>query len=239
MRDPHGRAGSGLILVAEDEPAIADVITMYLRRAGFEVQVVSDGDTALEVTRSRRPDSIVLDIGLPGLDGIEVCRRLRGSGDWTPILFVTARDDEVDRVVGLELGADDYITKPFSPRELAARVAAVLRRSSGPPDDPERLALGSIGVDLRARRVTADGREVELTPTEFDLLAHLMRHPGWVLSREQLLAEVWDYAGSAATRTVDVHIAQIRAKLGAASPLRTVRGVGYSADARRLGSDGS
>lgn len=231
-------AERSLVLVVEDEPAIADVIAIYLRKGGFEVQIVPDGQSALEIAGARRPDAIVLDIGLPGIDGLEVCRRLRGSGDWTPILFVTARDDEVDRVVGLELGADDYITKPFSPRELAARVAAVLRRSAGHRDDVEQLVVGAVSMDLRGRRVTADGRGVDLTPTEFDLLAYLMRHPGWVFSRDQLLAEVWNYPSGIGTRTVDVHVAQVRAKLGGASPLRTVRGVGYSADPRRSERDG-
>jgi DNA-binding response OmpR family regulator len=223
----------GLVLVVEDEPAIADVISLYLSRAGYRVRVESDGEAALEAVRAQQPDAVVLDIGLPGMDGVEVCRRLRARDDWTPILFVTARDDEVDRVIGLELGADDYVTKPFSPRELVARVSSVLRRTDGPVVNKAVLEVGSVRLDTGARRAFADGSEVELTTTEFDLIAHLMRRPGWVFTREQLLENVWGYSGSAGTRTVDVHIAQLRAKLGAASPVRTVRGVGYSAEQGR------
>lgn len=220
-----------LVLVVEDEPAIADVIVMYLSKSGYRVCVESDGVDALEAVRAQRPDAIVLDVGLPTIDGIEVCRRLRAAQDWTPILFVTARDDEVDRVVGLELGADDYMTKPFSPRELVARVASVLRRVDGPPVPPAALEVGPVRVDTGSRRVYNDGREVDLTATEFQLIAYLMRRPGWVFTREQLLSDVWGYSAVAGTRTVDVHIAQLRAKLGPNCPVRTVRGVGYAADA--------
>jgi DNA-binding response OmpR family regulator len=229
-----------LVLVVEDEPAIAEVITLYLTRAGYRVRVETDGLAALEVVRAQRPDAIVLDVGLPGMDGIAVCRRLRSEQDWTPILFVTARDDEVDRVVGLELGADDYITKPFSPRELVARIGTVLRRVDGPPESSSTLEVGAVHLDLGARRVFVGERAVELTTTEFDLIAHLMRRPGWVFTRDQLLTEVWGYSAVAGTRTVDVHIAQLRAKLGPDCPVRTVRGVGYAADAgvpRRQPSD--
>jgi DNA-binding response OmpR family regulator len=173
--------------------------------------------------------AVVLDIGLPGMDGIEVCRSLRAADDWTPVLFVTARDDEVDRVLGLELGADDYVTKPFSPRELVARVRTVLRRTAGPAR--AHLTLGAVDVDREARRVTVAGAEVVLTPTEFDLLTHLVAHPERVFTREELLSAVWGYAASAGTRTVDVHVAQLRAKLGDATPVRTVRGVGYAGSA--------
>ncbi len=220
----------GLVLVVEDEPAIADLIRMYLAKAGYGVQVERDGALALAAVRSMRPAAIILDVGLPGIDGIEVCRRLRAEQDWTPVLFVTARDDEVDRVVGLELGADDYVTKPFSPRELVARVGSVLRRTKGVPDSQAPLQVGEVSLDLGARRAFAGDAEVSLTATEFDLLAYLMRRPGRVFSREQLLSEVWGYASAAGTRTVDVHVAQVRAKLGAASPIRTVRGVGYAAE---------
>jgi DNA-binding response OmpR family regulator len=219
-----------LVLVVEDEPAIADVITMYLTRAGYRVRVESDGSAALEVARAQRPDAIVLDVGLPGIDGIEVCRRLRSGQDWTPILFVTARDDEVDRVVGLELGADDYMTKPFSPRELVARIASVLRRVDGPPGSSSTIEVGAVRLNLGARRAFVGERPVELTTTEFDLIAHLMRRPGWVFTRDQLLTDVWGYSAVAGTRTVDVHIAQLRAKLGPDCPVRTVRGVGYAAE---------
>jgi DNA-binding response OmpR family regulator len=218
----------GLILVVEDEQPIADLERLYLTREGFGVHVETDGGSGLAAARSLRPAAIVLDVGLPELDGTEVCRALRADGDWTPILFVTARDDEVDRVLGLELGADDYITKPFSPRELVARVKTVLRRSGGV--QAERvLSVGAVRVDPARRTVQVDGNDVVLTATEFDLLAYLMRRPGRVFTREQLLAEVWGYAIAAGTRTVDVHVAQLRAKLGIASPIRTVRGVGYAA----------
>jgi DNA-binding response OmpR family regulator len=221
----------GLILVVEDEAAIADVIRMYLAKAGYGVQVERAGDAGLAAVRRQKPAAVILDVGLPGMDGIEICRRMRADGDWTPVLFVTARDDEVDRVVGLELGADDYVTKPFSPRELVARVTSVLRRSHGTPDAVVVLEVAEIRLDPGQRRVFAGDAEVALTATEFDLLAFLMRRPGRVFSREQLLSEVWGYSSAAGTRTVDVHIAQVRAKLGELSPVRTVRGVGYAVDA--------
>ncbi len=170
---------------------------------------------------------------MPGLDGVEVCRRLRAEQDWTPVLFVTARDDEIDRILGLELGADDYVTKPFSPRELVARVRTVLQRAGSSPGAEEVLVVGEVEVQVDRRRVRVDGTEVALTSTEFDLLTHLVRAPGRVFSRGQLLAAVWGYAAVAGTRTVDVHVAQLRAKLGPASPLRTVRGVGYAAEEGR------
>jgi DNA-binding response OmpR family regulator len=223
-------AARGLILVIEDEAAIAEVIRLNLAKAGFGVLVERDGGAGLAAIRTHRPAAVVLDIGLPGLDGIEVCRRLRAAQDWTPVLFVTARDDEVDRIVGLELGADDYVTKPFSPRELVARVTSVLRRAQGVPDGGEALRVGRIRLEPVQRRVYADDREVALTATEFDLLAYLMRRPGRVFSREQLLSEVWGYSSIAGARTVDVHIAQVRGKLGEASPIRTVRGIGYAAE---------
>ncbi|WBB55690.1 response regulator transcription factor [Verrucosispora sp. WMMD573] len=221
----------GLVLVVEDEPSIADLVRLYLSRDGFGVHVERDGSAGLAAARRLRPVACVLDIALPGLAGTEVCRRLREAGDWTPVIFLTARDDEVDRVVGLELGADDYVTKPFSPRELVARLRAVLRRAAGPPGGVgQPVVLGRVTVDPDRRSVTADGAPVQLTSTEFDLLAHLMSRPGRVFSREELLAAVWGYAAHAGTRTVDVHVAQVRAKLGAASVIRTHRGVGYAAD---------
>jgi DNA-binding response OmpR family regulator len=221
----------GLVLVIEDEAAIADVIRLNLAKAGYGVHIERSGDAGLAAVRTHRPVAIILDVGLPGLDGIEVCRRLRTANDWTPVLFVTARDDEIDRIVGLELGADDYITKPFSPRELVARVTSVLRRARGEAQAPAELGVGALRVDPLRRRVHIADAEVSLTATEFDLLAFLMRRPGWVFSREQLLSEVWGYAAMASMRTVDVHIAQLRGKLGEASPIRTVRGVGYSVEA--------
>jgi DNA-binding response OmpR family regulator len=223
-------AAKGLVLVVEDEKAIADLQRLYLTKAGFGVQVEADGKAALAAVRRLHPVAIVLDVGLPGMDGTEVCQALRAGGDWTPILFVTARDDEIDRVLGLEMGADDYITKPFSPRELVSRVKTVLRRVTGPPTDDQVLTVGEVRLDAARRRVWAGGAEVLLTTTEFDLLAFLMRRPGRVYDREQLLSEVWGYAAAAGTRTVDVHVAQLRAKLGTMSPIRTVRGVGYAAE---------
>ncbi len=221
----------GLVLVAEDERPIADLLGMYLRREGFGVQVTATGPDALAAARRLHPVAIILDVGLPGMDGTEVCQALRAEGSTVPILFCTARDDEIDRVLGLEMGGDDYITKPFSPREVVARVKAVLRRSTAAPDGDERpLVLGDVEVNRARHRVTVAGRPVELTATEFDLLAYLMARPGRVITRDQLLSAVWGYSAAAGTRTVDVHVAQVRAKLGAASPIRTVRGVGYSAD---------
>jgi DNA-binding response OmpR family regulator len=223
----------GLVLVVEDERPIADLVRMYLAREGFGVQVEYDGDAGLAAARRLRPVACVLDIALPGLDGAELCRRLREAGDWTPVIFLTARDDEVDRVVGLELGADDYVTKPFSPRELVARVKAVLRRTAGPPSAGDRpRTVGPVTLDPARRAVTVHDEPVTLTQTEFDLLAHLLGRPGRVFTREELLASVWGYAAHAGTRTVDVHVAQVRGKLGdAAGIIRTVRGVGYTADA--------
>jgi DNA-binding response OmpR family regulator len=230
----------GLILVVEDEPAIADVIRLNLAQAGYGVHLERDGSAGLTAIRTLKPVAVILDVGLPGLDGIEVCRRLRAEQDWTPVLFVTARDDEVDRIVGLELGADDYVTKPFSPRELVARVTSVLRRSQLSAGGQSKLRVGDVDLDPVERRAFAASREVGLTATEFDLLGFLMRRPGRVFTREQLLSEVWGYSALGGARTVDVHIAQLRSKLGAASPIRTVRGVGYAVEAPgpRAGSSG-
>lgn len=216
------------MLIVEDEPTISDLERLYLSGAGFGVHVESDGLRALDAVDRLRPVAIVLDIGVPGVDGIEVCRTLRGRGDWTPVVFVTARDDEVDRIVGLELGADDYVTKPFSPRELVARVRGLVRRSAGLPAAGARR-LGPITLDAAMRRVEVDGRRVDLTATEFDLLEHLLSQPGRVFTREQLLSSVWGVADYSSSRTVDVHVAQLRTKLhDAAGMIRTVRGVGYS-----------
>src|SRR4051794_15011307 len=180
----------GLVLVVEDDPAIADLVSRYLKREGFGVRVETDGAAALAAVRRQRPVAVVLDVGLPTMDGVEVCRSLRAAGDWTPVLFVTARDDEVDRVLGLELGADDYVTKPFSPRELVARVRTVLRRGGVVP---EVLEVGRTRIDLPQRRAWADDVEVPLTSTEFDLLAQLMRRPRQVFDRAALLSAVWGY----------------------------------------------
>ena len=218
------------MLVVEDERAISDLLRMYLSREGFGVHVASDGPSGLSYARTLHPVAIILDVGLPGLDGTEVCRQLRADGDWTPILFCTARDDEVDRVLGLELGADDYITKPFSPREVVARVKSVVRRASRTSMSEGPITMGAVTLDPVTRRVTVGETPITLTATEFDLLAHLMSNPGRVFSRDQLLSEVWGYAAVVGTRTVDVHVAQVRAKLADADIIRTVRGVGYSAE---------
>ncbi|GAB3802279.1 response regulator transcription factor [Humibacter antri] len=223
-------APSGLVVVVEDERAIADLERLYLTRAGFGVEVVGDGDAALTVIRSRRPVAIVLDVGLPGVDGIELCRRLRSDDDWTPIIFVTARDDEIERLVALELGGDDYLTKPFSPRELVTRLKVVLRRTHGAPGRHD-VRLGTLVLDQDTRSATFDGVQLTLTATEFDLVSYLARSPGRVFTREQLLSSVWGHADYASGRTVDVHIAQLRSKLGPGSGIRTVRGVGYAIDA--------
>jgi DNA-binding response OmpR family regulator len=216
----------GLIVVVEDETAIVDLERLYLQRAGFTVHVESNGAAGLEQIRRLHPVAVILDVGVPGLDGIEVCRRLRGENNWTPVIFVTARDDEIDRILGLELGADDYVTKPFSPRELIARVKALVRRSEGPATQAARQ-VGDVSIDLDRHVVTVSGGRIDVTATEFDLLAQLMAQPERVFTREQLLSLVWGVADYSSSRTVDVHIAQLRAKLGPTSPIRTVRGVGY------------
>ena len=218
----------GLVLVVEDETTIADLERLYLGNGGFGVHIETDGVRALEAIARLRPAAIVLDIGIPGMDGLELCRALRARGAWTPVVFVTARDDEVDRILGLELGADDYVTKPFSPRELVARVRALIRRGMVQTGQ-ELRRVGAIGLDPLRRRVDVAGTRVELTATEFELLEHLMSQPGRVFTREQLLSSVWGVADYSSSRTVDVHVAQLRLKLGeAAGLIRTVRGVGYS-----------
>lgn len=217
----------GLVVIVEDERAIAELERRYLSNAGFGVHVSPDGRSGLADIRRLSPVAAVIDVGLPELDGTDIVRALRADDNWLPVIFVTAHDDEVDRVVGLELGADDYLTKPFSPRELVARVRSLVRRANG-PSTPAPVIVGRLAIDPAARRVRAEGTEVELTTTEFDLLAHLARHRGRVLSREQLLSAVWGHADYGETRTVDVHVAQLRAKLGEPDPIRTVRGVGYA-----------
>ena len=217
------------MLVVEDEPAIAELVALYLRRDGFGVHLESSGDAALAAVRSlspggdrarRRPARAERHRGLPGL---------RAAGDWTPVLFVTARDDEVDRLLGLELGADDYITKPFSPRELALRVRTVLRRSSGAL--PDVLQVGSVRLDVGERRAFAGLGEVSLTSTEFGLLSYLMKHPRQVFSREQLLSAVWGYPPWPAPEPLTSTSPSCEPSSATLSPIRTVRGVGYSADA--------
>ncbi|WP_307808202.1 response regulator transcription factor [Streptomyces oryzae] len=216
--------------MVEDERAIAELVRTYLVRDGFSVIIESTGQAALATVRRHRPVALILDVVLPDMEGTEVCRRLRGEQNWTPVLFLTARDEEVDRLLGLELGADDYVTKPFSPRELVARVRAVLRRASGAVAEEIRR-VGPVTADVPRRRVSVEDGPVELTATEFDLLTHLMERPGRVCTRSDLLAAVWGHRSDAGTRTVDVHIAQLRAKLGrGAGVIRTVRGVGYSVE---------
>ncbi len=219
----------GAILVVEDEQAIAELVRAYLRRDGFDVVWARSGEQALEELSRHPVRLVVLDIGLPGIDGFEVCRRLR-SRTGVPILILSARDEEVDRVAGLEAGADDYVTKPFSPRELVARVKAILRRAGAAGAgavDAAALALGDVALDRAARTVTVAGKPVELTSREFDLLAALLAHPGVVLSRDRLLELVWQGEFAGGTRTVDVHVAQLRGKLGRPEFVETVRGAGY------------
>jgi len=215
------------VLIVEDEHSIGSLIRSYLSRDGYGVVWVRSGEEALVELARHSVRIVVLDIGLPGMDGFEVCRAIRSRSS-VPILIVTARDEEPDRVAGLELGADDYITKPFSPRELVARVKAILRRSEPMPRDPI-LTLEDIVVDLQGREVSVAGRPVELTAKEFDLLACLLENPGIVLSRDTLLDRAWGTTYPGGTRTVDVHVGQLRRKLGRPSLIRTVRGAGYKA----------
>lgn len=209
------------ILLVEDEDAIAAPLAEGLRREGFDVERVATGTAALA---AELPDLVLLDLRLPDMDGTEVCQRLRARSE-VPIIVVTAKGEEVDRVVGLELGADDYVVKPFGFRELLARIRAVLRRTQRGPSS-YRLVAGSLEIDVRARRVALAGREVELTPKEFDLLALLASDPGAVVSREHVLREVWKTDWFGPTKTVDVHVASLRRKLGDPRWIETVRGVG-------------
>jgi DNA-binding response OmpR family regulator len=219
---------TGTIVVVEDDPHIADLIELYLRRDGHRVVQATSGEAGLEAVAREQARMVVLDVGLPGqIDGFEVCRRLRSSSP-VPVLILTARDDEIDRILGLELGADDYMTKPFSPRELAARVKAILRRAEQPPPDrPVVLRVGDVEVDTGRRETRAAGVVVPLTAREFDLLQFLASNPGLVLSRHQLLDGVWGVDWYGDERTIDVHVRQLRKKLGDALPLTTVWGVGY------------
>ncbi len=219
-------SAKGAILIVEDEQAIAELLRGYLRREGFEAVWASSGEQALEELPRHPVRLVILDIGLPGIDGFEVCRRLR-SRTAIPILVLSAREDEVDRVAGLEAGADDYVVKPFSPRELVARVKAILRRARDGGATDDALAAGDVRLDRRSRSVTVGGAAVELTGREFELLAALLAHPGAVLSRERLLELAWQGEFPGGTRTVDVHVAQLRAKLGRPELIRTVRGAGY------------
>ena len=218
------------VLVVEDEQSIASFVSLYLKNAGYGVRAVGTGSGALNAVAAEMPSLIVLDLNLPDMDGIEICRRIRKSSD-VPIIMLTARDEDVDKIIGLEVGADDYLTKPFNPRELVARVKSILRRST-----PERkqakttqIRHGQLLVDSGRREVQVDGQDVQLAPKEFDLLWELLDHNGLVLTRDQLLERVWGYTFAGDTRTVDVHIRQLRRKLGDASPIVTVWGVGYKA----------
>lgn len=220
----------GTVLLIEDEHSIANVVRIALERDGYRVICVRTGEEGL-AELARHPVSLVLlDIGLPGIDGLEVCRRLRATSE-LPIIMLTARDEEADRVVGLELGADDYVSKPFSPRELAARVKAVLRRAAAAPR-AEELALGDVTLSRSQHEVQVVGRPVELTATEFELLAFFLENPGLLFSREVLLDRVWGLHYPGGTRTVDQHVAQVRTKLGRPHVIETVRGAGYKAAKR-------
>jgi DNA-binding response OmpR family regulator len=214
------------VLVVEDERTIASSVAARLRAEGFAVDVAHDGPGGVEAARANRPDLVVLDIMLPGFDGLEVCRRLQAQGP-VPVIMLTARDDETDLLVGLAVGADDYLTKPFSMRELAARVHAVLRRMDKAAAAPPPIVVGELEIDRTERRVRRAGVEAHLTPIEFDLLVCLAGRPRAVLPRERLLADVWGWADASGTRTVDSHVKALRRKLGA-DLIRTVHGVGYA-----------
>ena len=217
---------SGLAVVIEDDEAISALVGTYLEQAGFEVVRECTGEGGFEAVARRRPRFVVLDLGLPDVDGFDLCRRLRDSAD-VPILILTARDEEADRVIGLELGADDYLTKPFSPRELVARVRAVLRRAEPVPPESRVIEVGELRVDLRTRRATFAGSPLTLRTLEFELLAELARNAGNVVTRDRLLDRVWGLSFAGGTRTVDVHVAQLRKKLGRPALIHTVRSVGY------------
>ena len=218
---------AGTIVVVEDDRNIADLVELYLREEGFRVIQAHDGESGLRAVRDQRPRLVVLDVGLPGeIDGLAVCRRLRADGD-LPVLMLTARDGEIDRVLGLELGADDYVTKPFSPREVVARVRAILRRAEAPVRERAEIVVGDVVVDTGRREARVAGELVALATREFALLRYMADNAGFALTRRQLLDGVWgpDWYGD--ERTVDVHVRQLRKKLGDALPLATVWGVGY------------
>jgi len=218
------------VLVVDDEPIVRDVVVRYLRRDGFDTLEAADGDAARKLIESASPQLVVLDVMLPGTDGLALCRWIRSRGE-LPVIMLTARGEEADRIVGLELGADDYVTKPFSPRELAVRVRTVLRRTAHASLPAERLELGRLIVDARTREVTVDEQQLRLTAKEFDLLFFLASHPRQVFSRDQLMDRVWGYAAALDTGTVTVHVQRLRSKIepDPRSPryLETVWGVGY------------
>jgi DNA-binding response OmpR family regulator len=216
------------VVVVEDDPSIADLLDLYLREAGFRPLLAATGERGLELLAAQPTVLAVIDVGLPGIDGFEVCRRIRASGN-LPVLFLTARDSEVDRLAGLELGADDYVTKPFSPREVVARIKAILRRGQAPArSSGDLIEVGDgLVVDVVRREARSFGQPVPLATREFDLLAHLAGHQGQALRRQQLLDAVWGADFDGDERTVDVHVRQLRKKLGADLPLATVWGIGY------------
>jgi DNA-binding response OmpR family regulator len=222
----------GLVLVVDDEPTIAEVVARYLARAGYDTRIAGDGARAIELAGQERPDLVVLDLMLPGMDGLEVMRRLRdGDERRLAVILLTARGEESDRVIGLRLGADDYVVKPFSPAELVARVDAVLRRVDVSPEQEEAISFDGLTIDPSSRRVMTGDEEIQLTQREFDLLLFLARHPGQVFSRNQLMDQVWRYSFYTDTSTVTVHIRRLRAKIeeDPAEPrfIQTVWGVGY------------
>jgi DNA-binding response OmpR family regulator len=228
-------AGAQTVLIVEDEASIASFVSLYLKNAGYDVRAVTTGNAALAQVAAEQPALIILDLMLPDLDGIEICRRVRKTSD-VPILMLTARDEDVDKIIGLEVGADDYLTKPFNPRELVARVKSVLRRSA--PDrrretEEQELHHGELSINAGRREVKVSDDEIQLAPKEFDLLWELLDHRGLVLTRDQLLERVWGYTFAGDTRTVDVHVRQLRRKLGDASPIVTVWGVGYKVGPER------
>jgi DNA-binding response OmpR family regulator len=218
------------VLVVDDEPIVREVVVRYLEREGYRTLEAADGDRARELVRLQPPDLVVLDVMLPGTDGLELCRWIRGRSE-LPVIMLTARGEEADRIVGLELGADDYVTKPFSPRELAARVRTVLRRASAPTDERERLAFGDLELDSGTREVRRRGEELRLTAKEFDLLWFLATHTRRVFSRDQLMSGVWGYEAALDTGTVTVHMRRLREKIeddpSHPAHLQTVWGVGY------------
>ncbi len=220
---------SELVLLVDDEPSILQLARMYLERENFRVQGAKDGEAALEAVNKLHPALVVLDVMLPKLDGFEVCKRLRAASNDVAILMLTARDEDVDKIIGLELGADDYLTKPFNPRELVARVKAILRRSDGKTQiGGKPIHLGDLTIDPASREVRLASRTLDLRTQEFDLLLTLAEHRGLVLSREQLLQKAWGFDFYGQTRTVDVHIAHLRKKLeGGTVKIETVTGVGY------------
>ena len=218
------------VLIVEDEEDILDLIAYHLKQAGFSVMTASDGVSALEKAKKDHPELIILDLMLPGMDGKDVCRVLKSSPPTKsiPILMVTARTEEIDRIVGFELGADDYVTKPFSPRELVLRVKAILRRKNGEPEGEKMIRLENLSIDLERHEVLVDNSPIQLTSTEFKLLVELARGRGRVHTRERLLDRVWGYTYEGYARTVDTHIRRLREKLGTAGDLiETIRGVGY------------